>query len=106
MSLAAQPQEAALNPHTVLDHDDMHHLVNGLSLEVTRQADRIRRRSHGQDWPGAASAMAELEEAVEILSRLVTTTLGQSIATARAQAQAQVEPDDDEPVDLPIGQYL
>lgn len=39
----------ALIPQTVLEHDEMHHLVNGLSLEVTRQAERIRRRSHGQD---------------------------------------------------------
>jgi len=59
--LAPEPQEAALNPQTIIDDDDMHHLVSGLSLEVTRQAERIRRRSHGQDWPGAASAMAELE---------------------------------------------
>jgi hypothetical protein len=105
VSLATQQPEAALSTHTVLDHDDMHHLVNGLSLEVTRQADRIRRRSHGQDWPGAASAMTELEEAVEILGRLVNTTLGQAIATGRSGLQA--EPDDEPPsAELPTGQYL
>lgn len=106
MSLAAQPQEAALNPHTVLDHDDMHHLVNGLSLEVTRQADRIRRRSHGQDWPGAASAMSELEEAVEILGRLVNTTLHQAIAAGRAEQQQYETDEDGPPAELPTGQYL
>lgn len=105
MSLAAQPQEAALNPNTVLDHDDMHHLVNGLSLEVTRQADRIRRRSHGQDWPGAASAMSELEEAVEILGRLVNTTLHQAIAAGRSEQQPETD-DDEPPAELTTGQYL
>ena len=80
----------------------MHHLVNGLSLEVTRQAERIRRRSHGQDWPGAASAMAELEEAVQILGRIVQVTL-------RSSVQADVpehEIESAEPPELPTGQYL
>ncbi len=102
MSLATQPQEAALNTHTVLDHDDMHHLVNGLSLEVARQADRIRRRSHGEDWPGAASAMSELEEAVQILGRFVNVTL-QGSMTSQAP---EPEPDDEPPGELPTGQYL
>lgn len=105
MSLAVQPQEAALIPQTIIEHDDMHHLVNGLSLEVTRQAERIRRRSHGQDWPGAASAMAELEEAVEILGRMVDLTLRASVA--RPEPAPVEEPADEAPVpELPVGQYL
>ena len=80
----------------------MHHLVNGLSLEVTRQAERIRRRSHGQDWPGAASAMAELEEAVQILGWIVNVTLRSSI-----QAEApELETEPTETPELPTGQYL
>ena len=103
MSLTTEPQETALIPQTVLEHEDMHHLVNGLSLEVTRQAERIRRRSHGQDWPGAASAMSELEEAVQILSRIVNVTLRSSI---QAQApEPEVELDEQVP-ELPTGQYL
>lgn len=65
--------------------------MNGLSLEVTRQADRIRRRSHGQDWPGAASAMSELEDAVEVLGRLVNTTLHQAIAAGRSEQQHETD---------------
>ena len=83
----------------------MHHLVNGLSLEVTRQADRIRRRSHGQDWPGAASAMSELEGAVEILGRLVNTTLHQAIAAGRSEQQHETD-EDGPPAELRTGQYL
>ena len=56
MSLAAQPQEAALNPHTVLDHDDMHHLVNGLSLEVTRQAYEQAGVTNRPEWAAADRA--------------------------------------------------
>lgn len=81
----------------------MHHLVNGLSLEVTRQAERIRRRSHGQDWPGAASAMSELEEAVQILSRIVKVTLRSSLHTPALEPET--EPDEEAP-ELPAGQYL
>lgn len=103
MSLTTEPQERALIPQTVLEHDEMHHLVNGLSLEVTRQAERIRRRSHGQDWPGAASAMAELEEAVQILGRMVNVTLLSSVQTEGPEHEA--EPDEPTP-ELPTGQYL
>lgn len=80
----------------------MHHLVNGLSLEVTRQAERIRRRSHGQDWPGAASAMAELEEAVQILGRIVDVTLRSSIRAEMPEPETATH---DMP-ELPTGQYL
>jgi hypothetical protein len=103
VSLAVQPQEAALSPHTVIEHDDMHHLVNGLSLEVVRQAERIRRRSHGQDWPGAASAMSELEEAVAILSRMVNLTLRTTMAAPEPGAADEEEPPAPQ---LPVGQYL
>jgi len=104
VSLAPEPQEAALNPQTIIDDDDMHHLVSGLSLEVTRQAERIRRRSHGQDWPGAASAMAELEEAVAILGRMVDLTLRTSLQPAPQPS----EPEGDEAPapELSTGQYL
>jgi len=81
----------------------MHHLVNGLSLEVARQAERIRRRSHGQDWPGAASAMSELEEAVSVLGRLVNVTL--RAATTPVPPEAAEEPEDEGP-EPPTGQYL
>lgn len=101
-SSSTDEQEHALSTQTVLDHDDMHHLVNGLSLEVARQAERIRRRSHGQDWPGAASAMSELEEAVEILGRLVNVTLRSAVATEPA-----LESQDEAPApELAVGQYL
>jgi hypothetical protein len=83
----------------------MHHLVNGLSLEVTRQAERIRRRSHGHDWPGAASAMAELEEAVQILGRIVNVTLRSSVRTEMPEPESEAEPDEPMP-ELPTGQYL
>jgi outer membrane biosynthesis protein TonB len=88
----------------VIDEDDMHHLVNGLSLEVARQAERLRRRSHGQDWPGAASAMGELEEAVEILGRMVNLTLRSTMARPEPESEAaEEEPPTPE---LPTGQYL
>lgn len=95
-------QERALSQHTVIEHDDMHHLVNGLSLEVARQAERIRRRSHGQDWPVAASAMSELEEAVQVLGRMVHLTLRSSVAVEPASEAEEGEP----PPDLPVCQYL
>lgn len=98
-----EPQERALIPQTVLEHDEMHHLVNGLSLEVSRQAERIRRRSHGHDWPSAASAMAELEEAVQILGRIVNVTLRSSIQAEVPQPES--EPDE-QLSELPTGQYL
>jgi len=95
-------QEHTLSNHAVLDDDDMHHLVRGLSLEVARQAERIRRRSHGQDWPGAASAMGELEEAVEVLGRIVNLTLRRAVSPP-----AEVEPPaPDEAAALPTGLYL
>lgn len=96
-------QERTLHPNAVIEHDDMHHLVNGLSLEVARQAERIRRRSHGQDWPGAASAMSELEEAVEVLGRMVNLTLRSSVA---AEPAGEAEDGDEPPPELPVGQYL
>jgi hypothetical protein len=102
VSLHDGEQETALTSHTVLDDDDMHHLVNGLSLEVVRQAERIRRRSHGQDWPAAASAMAELQEAVDVLDRIMNLTLRNAL---RPPAP---EPDEG-PAPLPeppTGQYL
>jgi len=102
VSLTTEPQERALIPQTVLEHDEMHHLVNGLSLEVTRQAERIRRRSHGQDWPGAASAMVELEEAVEILGRIVQITLRSSIPMEAPEPETEPA----ETPELPTGQYL
>ena len=103
MSLITEPQERALIPQTVLEHDEMHHLVNGLSLEVTRQAERIRRRSHGHDWPGAASAMSELEEAVQILSRIVNVTLRSSIQPPAPEPGSEA---DEQVPELPTGQYL
>jgi hypothetical protein len=102
VSLTNRTQETALIPQTVLEHDEMHHLVNGLSLEVTRQAERIRRRSHGQDWPGAASAMAELEEAVQILGRFVKVTLLSSVEADGPDP----EPEPEQTPELPTGQYL
>jgi hypothetical protein len=105
VSLITEPQERALIPQTVLEHDEMHHLVNGLSLEVTRQAERIRRRSHGQDWPGAASAMSELEEAVQILSRIVNVTLRSSMQAQSPALEPETE-SDEEARELPTGQYL
>lgn len=89
---------------THLDDDQVHNLVNGLSLEVGRQADRIRRRSHGRDWPGAASAMAELEETVELLSEFVTVSLRASM-TSEAQPESG-DPVDVEPDPISVGQYL
>ena len=89
---------------THLDDDQVHHLVNGLSLEVRRQAERIRRRSHGRDWPGAASAMAELEETVELLSEFVTVSLRASM-TRETQSESD-GPVDVEPDPVPVGQYL
>lgn len=86
----------------------MHHLVSGLSLEVARQAERLRRRSHGQDWPGAASAMGELEEAVEILGRIVNLTLRSTFAQPEPEPEAEPEAAEEEPSapELPTGQYL
>lgn len=75
--------------------------MNGLSLEVTRQAERIRRRSHGHDWPGAASAVSELEEAVQILSRIVNVTLRSSIQAGMPEPEPQADV-----TELPTGQYL
>jgi len=81
----------------------MHHLVRGLSLEVARQAERIRRRSHGQDWPGAASAMSELEEAVDVLSRFVNLSLQRAVAPATPDPAVEDEP---AVPALSTGQYL
>lgn len=93
--------EHALGTPTVLDTDThVPHLINGLSLEVSRQADRIRRRTHTRDWPGAASAMTELEDTVRLLSQLVNVSLANSVAGEPAP-----EPEDDESA-LPVGQYL
>jgi hypothetical protein len=49
--------------------------------------------------------MSELEEAVQILGRLVNTTLHQTIAAARADLQDETD-DDEPPAELPTGQYL
>ena len=93
--------EHALSKPTILDTDEhVPHLINGLSLEVSRQADRIRRRTHTRDWPGAASAMTELEEATRLLSQLVNVSLQNTFPD---------EPETDEPAEqpaLPVGQYL
>jgi hypothetical protein len=98
-------QEHALSTHAVIDDDDMHHLVSGLSLEVARQADRIRRRSQGQDWPGAASAMSELEEAVEVLGRIVNLTLRSSLAPP-PEEMGEPEVEAEPTPALSTGQYL
>ncbi|WP_436793844.1 hypothetical protein [Actinospongicola halichondriae] len=91
-----------MSPSTVVDPAHIPALVNGLSLEVARQADRIRRRSHSSDWPGAASAMTEMEETVELMSGLVTAGMRASFAQ---RAEPEVEPADDE-VAVSVGQYL
>lgn len=85
---------------TQLDNEQVHHLVNGLSLEVGRQADRIRRRSHSRDWPGAASAMAELEETVELLSEFVNVSLRANLAGGVNESP------DVELESIPVGLYL
>ena len=101
--LCPRRSERTLSTQTHVDSTHVPHLVNGLSLEIGRQADRIRRRSHTRDWPGAASAMTELEQAVDLLGQLVNASLRASLMN---------EPGDDgqldgpEPVELSIGQYL
>lgn len=89
---------------THLDDDQVQHLVNALSLEVGRQADRIRRRSHSRDWPGAASAMTELEETTGLLSEFINVSL-------RASMTRTPESDEDdvagvEAESVPVGLYL
>ncbi len=69
---------------------------------MSRQADRIRRRSHTSDWPGAASAMRELEETVVLLSRLVNGALEFSLTPVESDRDVDVESG---PV-LSVGQYL
>lgn len=92
---------------TALDPDQVHHLVNGLSLEVGRQADRIRRRSHSRDWPGAASAMSELEETVELLSEFVNVSLRASLTPPDPEGDPAGEsPVADAAAGPPVGMYL
>lgn len=101
--LLPRRSEHALSIKTQLDSTHVPHLVNGLSLEISRQADRIRRRSHTRDWPGAASAMTELQEAVAVLGQLVNNSLRASFVTD--------DPEEEEPAapaSAPVstGQYL
>ena len=99
-------EDALPNP-THVPSSQLPHLVNGLSLEVARQADRIRRRSHGKDWPGAASAMSELEEAVELLATFVNVNLQAAFEAEEAPEDEVGEPEPAEPVPaLSTGQYL
>lgn len=49
--------------------------------------------------------MSELEEAVEILGRLVNTTLHQAVADGRSEQQPEID-DQEPPAELPTGQYL
>ena len=100
--LSPDDWRSSLLTHTVLDTDDVPHLVDGLSLEISRQADRIRRRSHSRDWPGAASAMTEMEEAVGLLSQLVNVSLRSSLSQPAPEPESVPE----EPAAPEIGQYL
>lgn len=96
--------EDALPKSTNVPPSQLPHLVNGLSLEVARQADRIRRRSHSKDWPGAASAMSELEEAVDLLATFVHVNLQAAI---EGDDEPEPDPAPAEPVPaLSTGQYL
>ena len=97
LSPVIRRSEPNLSIQAHIDSTKFPHLVNGLSLEISRQADRIRRRSHSRDWPGAASAMTELEEAVGVLSNLVDASL---LAGFRDDEPAE------EPGPIPVGQYL
>ena len=99
--LSLDRTEHQLSAGTILDTDEhLPHVIKGLSLEISRQADRIRRRSLTRDWAGAASVMTELEEATQLLGRLVNVSLHNNLVHG-----AEDEEETEAPA-LPVGQYL
>ena len=100
--LSLDRTEHQLSRATIIDTDEhLPHVIKGLSLEISRQADRIRRRSITRDWAGAASAMTELKEATQLLGQLVNVSLQNDVIDEPAGDEEETEERG-----LSVGQYL